>query len=135
MRPATAFPSASAKVSDTTSEPAGLQLAGSIYVIARKPPALHFVLSMTLATTALAGTAAILACSPSVHSTRGLAMPDFEKILGRAAIELWPDLPQQVQERLFSYVPDDAGIRNGLAHLLHDRHPRTAHPPKPTALA
>ena len=62
-------------------------------------------------------------------------MPDFEKILGRAALELWPDLPQQVQERLFAYVPDDAAIRNGLAHLLHDRHPRTAHPPKPTALA
>ena len=62
-------------------------------------------------------------------------MPDFEKILGRAAFELWPDLPQPVQERLFSYVPDDADIRNGLAQLLHDRHPRTAHPPKPTALA
>jgi hypothetical protein len=26
-------------------------------------------------------------------------------------------------------------IRNRLAIFLHDRHPRTAHPPKPTGLA
>jgi hypothetical protein len=50
-------------------------------------------------------------------------------------MQLWPDLPQEVQEQLFACVPDDPGVRNGLAHLLHDRHPRTAHPPKPTAFA
>jgi hypothetical protein len=64
-----------------------------------------------------------------------MPMSDFEQIVGRAAIQLWPDLPREVQEQLFACVPDDPGVRNGLAHLLHDQHPRTAHPPKPTALA
>ncbi len=53
-------------------------------------------------------------------------------LLGRAILEMWPHLPRQVQETLFDKaVPDDAAIRNSLAVLLHARHPRTAHPPKP----
>jgi hypothetical protein len=56
--------------------------------------------------------------------------------LGYAAFTLWPDLPRDVQERLFeTAVPIDPAIRNSLAKFLHDRHPRTAHPPKPTLLA
>src|SRR5712671_5534612 len=50
-------------------------------------------------------------------------------------LRLWPDLPRDVQELLFeTAVPTDPTIRNRLAVFLHDRHPRTAHPPKPTQL-
>src|SRR5258707_5201823 len=60
---------------------------------------------------------------------------EFERLLGHAALRLWPDLPRDVQELLFeTAVPTDPTIRNRLAVFLHDRHPRTAHPPKPTQL-
>jgi hypothetical protein len=63
-------------------------------------------------------------------------IPEFERLMGRAALQLWSDLPREVQERLFeTAVPLDQVIRNRLAIFLHDRHPKTAHPPKPTALA
>ena len=56
--------------------------------------------------------------------------------LGHAAFHLWPDLPREVQERLFEMaVGGDEALRHTLALYLHDHHPRTAHPPKPTALA
>jgi hypothetical protein len=64
-----------------------------------------------------------------------LTMPNCEQVLGRAVIELWADLPQPVQERIFECVPDDPGVRHAVAQLLHDLHPKTAHPPRPTALA
>jgi hypothetical protein len=32
-------------------------------------------------------------------------------------------------------VPTDEAVRNNLAVFLHDRHPRTAHPRKPTMKA
>ena len=38
------------------------------------------------------------------------------------------------QERLFAAAVNDGVIANALAIYLHDHHPRTAHPPKPTAL-
>ena len=61
---------------------------------------------------------------------------EFERLLGHAAFKLWPDLPRDVQELLFeTAVPTDHTIRNRLAVFLHNRHPRTAHPPKPTQLA
>jgi hypothetical protein len=61
---------------------------------------------------------------------------EFERLLGRAALRLWSELPREVQENLFERaVPLDPVIRNRLAIFLHDRHPRTAHPPKPTELA
>jgi len=61
---------------------------------------------------------------------------EFERLLGNAALRLWPDLPRDVQEKLFeTAVPLDPAIRNRLAIFLHDRHPRTAHPPKPKKLA
>jgi len=48
----------------------------------------------------------------------------------------WSELPREVQEKLFeTAVPLDPVTRNRLAIFLHDRHPRTAHPPKPTQLA
>ena len=61
---------------------------------------------------------------------------EFERLLGHAALKLWPDLPRDVQELLFeSAVPTDPTIRNSLAVFLHDHHPRTVHPPKPIQLA
>ena len=61
---------------------------------------------------------------------------EFELLLGHAALRLWPELPREVQERLFeTAVPLDPAIRNRMAVFLHDRHPKTAHPPKLTALA
>lgn len=63
-------------------------------------------------------------------------LAEFERLLGRAALQLWPELPREVQEQLFeTAVPLDSVIRNRLAIVLHDRHPRTAHPPKPTQSA
>jgi hypothetical protein len=61
---------------------------------------------------------------------------EFERSLGHAALKHWPDLPRDVQELLFeAAVPIDPVIRNKLAVFLHEHHPRTAHPPKPTKLA
>lgn len=57
----------------------------------------------------------------------------FSRLLGQAALALWPDLPRLVQERLFeTAVPTDDVVRNSLAVFLHERHPRTAHPRRPT---
>jgi hypothetical protein len=61
---------------------------------------------------------------------------EFELLLGHAALRLWSELPREVQEKLFeTAVPLDPAIRNRMAIFLHDRHPKTAHPPKPTNLA
>ena len=56
-------------------------------------------------------------------------------LLGHAALKAWPELPREAQERLFVLAADDAIIAKSLAGFLHDRHPRTAHPPKPTGIA
>jgi hypothetical protein len=60
----------------------------------------------------------------------------YAQLVGRAALQLWPDLPRDMQEALFeTAVPNDEALRHALAVFLHDHHPRTAHPPKPTAVA
>jgi hypothetical protein len=60
----------------------------------------------------------------------------FEHVVGRAALKLWPILPRDLQEQLFEdAVGADDTLRHQLALYLHDHHPRTAHPPKPTTLA
>ncbi len=60
----------------------------------------------------------------------------FGYVVGHAALRLWPDLPRETQERLFeAAVEGDETLRHQLAIYLHEHHPRTAHPPKPTALA
>lgn len=59
----------------------------------------------------------------------------FASLLGLAALKVWPTLPRDAQEQLFAAAVDDAVIGNSLAVFLHDRHPRTAHPPHPTVLA
>jgi hypothetical protein len=61
---------------------------------------------------------------------------EFERLLGKAALALWSDLPRDVQETLFeSAVAGDIIIRNQLASYLHNHHPKTAPPAKPTQLA
>jgi len=60
---------------------------------------------------------------------------DFERLLGHAALRLWSELPREVQEKLFETAVQLDPSRNRLATFLHDHHPRTAHPPKPTQLA
>lgn len=59
----------------------------------------------------------------------------FASLLGHAALKVWSNLPREAQERLFAAAVDDGVIANSLAVFLHDRHPKTAHPPKPTLLA
>jgi hypothetical protein len=59
----------------------------------------------------------------------------FAVLLGHAALKMWPELSRDAQEMLFAAAVDDGVIANTLATYLHDRHPRTAHPAKPTALA
>ncbi len=60
----------------------------------------------------------------------------FETVIGRAALQLWPDLPRDAQELVFDAATrGDEALRHALAIYLHDHHPRTAHPPRPTTLA
>jgi len=60
----------------------------------------------------------------------------FSHLLGQAALALWPDLPRDMQERLFeSAVATDPLLRKQLAEYLHEHHPRTAHPSRPTTQA
>lgn len=56
----------------------------------------------------------------------------FVDVLGRAALELWGDMPRDIQEALFeTAMKGRDGEREELARLLHDRHPRTQHPARP----
>ncbi|MGA8155436.1 MAG: hypothetical protein WB822_04310 [Rhodoplanes sp.] len=57
----------------------------------------------------------------------------LSRILGRAAIAAWSDLPQQVQHDLFERAvalghrgERDESLREELAQFLHDHHKRTA---------
>jgi hypothetical protein len=59
----------------------------------------------------------------------------FALLLGHAALSVWPDLPRDAQERLFAAAVDDGIIANSLAVFLHDRHPKSAHPPRLTQIA
>jgi hypothetical protein len=60
----------------------------------------------------------------------------FAQVLGHSALRLWAELPRDVQERLFEDAAGaDETLRHQLALYLHAHHPRTAHPPKPTAVA
>ena len=57
---------------------------------------------------------------------------EYARLLGAAAIGVWADMSRDVQEALFELATganDD--LRTSLAKFLHDRHPRTQHPPKP----
>jgi hypothetical protein len=69
-----------------------------------------------------------------MEQTGSTDMPDerFAAMLGQAAIDVWGDMPRDIQEALFeTAMKGNGGDREALARLLHDRHPRTAHPVKP----
>jgi hypothetical protein len=56
----------------------------------------------------------------------------FASMLGCAAMDVWGDMPRDVQEALFERaMKGHEAERANLARLLHDRHPRTLHPAKP----
>lgn len=56
----------------------------------------------------------------------------FVQLVGSSVLRLWPDLPRDVQEQLFEAIAGhNEALRHALALYLHDRHPRTAHPPNP----
>jgi hypothetical protein len=51
----------------------------------------------------------------------------FATMLGHAAIEVWGDMPRDIQEALFAgAMKGHEAEREELARLLHDRHPHTA---------
>ena len=50
-------------------------------------------------------------------------------VLGAAVIDVWAELPREIQETLFERaVANGQGdaLRHDLARFLHERHPRTA---------
>jgi hypothetical protein len=56
----------------------------------------------------------------------------FSRVVGAAAISLWSDLPQPIQEQLFERAvvvghqgEGDEMLREQLAKFLHERHKRT----------
>jgi hypothetical protein len=56
---------------------------------------------------------------------------DYYRLLGKAALDIWGDMPREIQEALFeTAVRDSEDIRSDLARLLHERHPRTEQPQK-----
>jgi hypothetical protein len=61
---------------------------------------------------------------------------EVQRLLGKAVFQRWSELPRDVQELLFeAAAPLDGPDRTDMAVILHDNHPKTMHPPKPTRLA
>lgn len=59
-------------------------------------------------------------------------MDHFAGLLGRAAMEVWGDMPRDIQEALFETAMKGRETeREELARLLHEWHPRTLHPARP----
>jgi hypothetical protein len=53
----------------------------------------------------------------------------FANLLGRAAMDVWGDMPRDIQEALFeTAMKGHDAEREELARLLHERHPRTLPP-------
>jgi hypothetical protein len=57
----------------------------------------------------------------------------YVEALGLAALDLWSELPQEVQQRLFEQAvvrghktERDESLREQLAQFLHEHHERTA---------
>jgi hypothetical protein len=62
----------------------------------------------------------------------GKGAEHFASLLGDAAMDVWGDMPRDVQEALFeAAMKGRDGEREDLARLLHERHPRTLHPVRP----
>ena len=63
----------------------------------------------------------------------GDRIEDFVALLGKAALDVWGDMPRDIQEALFERaMKGHDAEREEFARLLHDRHPRTQHPAKPS---
>jgi hypothetical protein len=46
-------------------------------------------------------------------------------------MDVWGDMPRDIQEALFeTAMKGQDAEREELARILHDRHPRTLHPPR-----
>jgi hypothetical protein len=76
--------------------------------------------------------------SPDAPFSPALPLTNEDRLaslLGHAALKVWSDLPRDAQERLFDAAVDDGIIADSLAVYLHDHHPKTAHPLKPTQIA
>jgi hypothetical protein len=65
--------------------------------------------------------------------TENLNVERFAAALGLAALDLWSELPQGVQQSLFERAvvhghktERDESLREQLAQFLHDHHERTA---------
>jgi len=55
----------------------------------------------------------------------------FASLLGRAAMDVWGDMPRDIQEALFeTAMKGQDAEREELAGILHGRHTRTLHPPR-----
>jgi len=53
---------------------------------------------------------------------------EYHQLLGQAVIEVWGDIPRDIQEALFEVaLRGQTDLRSDLAKLLHERHPRTEH--------
>ena len=60
---------------------------------------------------------------------------EVQNLLGQAAFKVWSQLPREAQELLFeTAVPAEGLKRIEMATVLHDHHPKTAHPLGPTYL-
>jgi hypothetical protein len=54
---------------------------------------------------------------------------EFERLLGQAALKLWPDLPRDVQELLFeTAVPINPTIRNSLKRRSNQQYQKQSNP-------
>jgi hypothetical protein len=53
----------------------------------------------------------------------------FATLLGRAAMDVWGDIPRDIKEALFeTAMKGQDAEREELARVLHDLHPLTLHP-------
>ncbi|MFX6998515.1 hypothetical protein ABTI04_19130, partial [Acinetobacter baumannii] len=53
-------------------------------------------------------------------------------LLGQAAMDVWGDMPRDIQEALFETAMKGRSLeREEFARLLHQKHPRTLHPARP----
>lgn len=60
------------------------------------------------------------------------AVDHLAGLLGRAAMDVWGDMPRDIEEALFeTAMKGRESEREELARLLHERHPRTLHPARP----
>jgi hypothetical protein len=92
-------------------------------------------LSHPAATTGRDGAIDFAANAAAVEAPEPVVLDEsdrFSRVIGAAAIALWSDLPQPIQEQLFERAvllghrgERDEMLREQLAKFLHDHHKRT----------